>query len=189
MMDEQKATLATFTKAITSMVAKNESSYNLTRWGRNRYERVKEYSLEEIDRIIDSGSVEAQIALSRNYFAKGGFYQRLLLHYATLLKYTGLLIPHPSFGKSLSEQYVIKKYNNAINFLDNAKLPKLFTHIAIKALRDGCYYGVIQDVTDKSISILDLPIYYCRSRFKDKEGNDIIEFNVTYFDTIHDREY
>ena len=188
-MDEQKATLATFTKAITSMVAKNESSYNLTRWGRNRYERVKEYSLEEIERIIDSGSVEAQIALSRNYFAKGGFYQRLLLHYATLLKYTGLLIPHPSFGKSLSEQYVVKKYNNAINFLDNAKLPKLFTHIAIKALRDGCYYGVIQDVTDKSISILDLPIYYCRSRFKDKEGNDIIEFNVTYFDTIHDGEY
>ena len=185
-MDEQKKDLATFTKAITRMVAKNESSYNLTRWGRNRYERIKEYSVEEIEKIIDSGSVEAQIALSRNYFAKGGFYQRLLLHYATLLKYTGLLIPHPSFGKSLSEQYVVKKYNNAINFLDNAKLPKLFTHIAIKALRDGCYYGVIQEVTDKSISILDLPIYYCRSRFKDKDGNDIIEFNVTYFDTIHE---
>ena len=188
-MDEQKKALATFTKAITDMVAKNESSYNSTRWGRNRYERVKEYSLEEIKRIIDSGSLEAQIALSRNYFTKGGFYQRLLLHYATLLKYTGLLIPNPSFGKNLSEQYITKKYNSAVAFLDTAKLPKLFTHIAIKALRDGCYYGVIQEVTDKSISILDLPIFYCRSRFKDKEGNDIIEFNVTYFDTIHDGEY
>ena len=188
-MDEQKKTLATFTKAMIDMVAKNESSYNSTRWGRNRYERVKEYSLEEIKSIIDSGSVEAQIALSRNYFTKGGFYQRLLLHYATLLKYTGLLIPNPSFGKNLSEQYITKKYNSAVAFLDTAKLPKLFTHIAIKALRDGCYYGVIQEVTDKSISILDLPIFYCRSRFKDKEGNDIIEFNVTYFDTIHDGEY
>ena len=167
-MDEQKRTLATFTKAIVDMVAKNESSYNLTRWGRNRYERVKEYTLEEIERIINSGSVEAQIALSRNYFEKGGFYQRLLLHYATLLEYTGLLIPNPSFGKNLSESYITKKYNGAINFIDNAKLPKLFTHIAIKALRDGCYYGVIQEVTDKSISILDLPIYRCRSRFKDK---------------------
>ena len=188
-MDEQKNTLATFTRVITDMVAKNESSYNSTRWGKNRYERVKTYSLEEIETIIDSGSVEAQIALSRNYFLKGGFYQRLLLHYATILKYTGLLIPNPSFGKNLSEQYITKKYNGAITFLDNAKLPKLFTHIAIKVLRDGCYYGVIQGVTDKSISILDLPIFYCRSRFKDKEGNDIVEFNVTYFDTIHDKEY
>ena len=188
-MDEQNKTLATFTKAITDMVAKNESSYNSTRWGRNRHERVREYTVEEIENIIDSGSVEAQIALSRNYFTKGGFYQRLLLHYATLLKYTGLLIPNPNFGKNLSEQYITKKYNGAVTFIDTAKLPKLFTHIAIKALRDGCYYGVIQEVTDKSISILDLPIFYCRSRFKDKEGNDIIEFNVTYFDTIHDGEY
>lgn len=188
-MDEQKKALATFTKAITDMVAKNESSYNSTRWGRNRYERVREYSLEEIKQIIDSGSVEAQILLSRNYFTKGGFYQRLLLHYATLLKYTSLLIPNPSFGKNLSESYIKKKYNGAVTFIDTAKLPKLFTHIAIKALRDGCYYGVIQEVTDKSISILDLPIFYCRSRFKDKEGNDIIEFNVTYFDTITDEEY
>ena len=188
-MGEQKDALTTFTQAISNMVAKNESSYNLSRWGKNRYERVKDYSLEEIENIIESGSVEAQITLSRNYYAKGGFYQRLLLHYATLLKYTSLLIPNPSSGKNLSEQYITKKYNNAIAFIDNAKLPKLFTHIAIKALRDGCYYGVIQEVTDKSISILDLPIFYCRSRFKDKDGNDIIEFNVTYFDTITDRDY
>ena len=188
-MDEQNKTLATFKKAINDMVAKNESSYNLTRWGKKRYERVREYTMEEVEQIISSGSIEAQIALSRNYFMKGGFYQRLLMHYATLLKYTGLLIPNPSFGKDLSEQYIAKKYTNAINFIDNAKLPKLFTHIAIKALRDGCYYGVTQEVTNKSISILDLPIFYCRSRFKDKEGNDIIEFNVTYFDTITDKDF
>ena len=190
-MDEPiKRDLTSFTKAIGDMIAKNESSYNLaTRYGRSRYERTKDYTLDEINDIIDSGSLEAQIILSRNYFNKGGFYQRLLMHYATLLKYTSLLIPHPSFGKNLSEQYIAKKYTNAINFIDNAKLPRLFTHIAIKALRDGCYYGVIQEVTDKSISILDLPIFYCRSRFKDKQNNDIIEFNVTYFDTIHDKEY
>ena len=188
-MDEQKRDLTSFTTAISKMIAKNESSYNLTRYGRNRHERVKEYTLEEIKNIIDSGSVDAQIILSRNYFERGGFYWRLLMHYATLLKYTGLLIPNPSFGKNLSESYITKKYYNAVSFIDNAKLPKLFTHIAIRVLRDGSYYGVIQEVTDKSISILDLPIFYCRSRFKDKEGNDIIEFNVTYFDTIHDGEY
>ena len=188
-MDEQKRDLTSFTAAISKMIAKNESSYNLTRYGRNRHERVKEYTLEEIKNIIDSGSVDAQIILSRNYFERGGFYQRLLMHYATLLKYTGLLIPNPSFGKNLSESYITKKYHSAVSFIDKANLPDLFTHIAIRVLRDGSYYGVIQEVTDKSISILDLPIFYCRSRFKDKEGNDIIEFNVTYFDTIRDGEY
>ena len=188
-MDEQKRDLTSFTAAISKMIAKNESSYNLTRYGRNRHERVKEYTLEEIKDIIDSGSVDAQIILSRNYFERGGFYWRLLMHYATLLKYTGLLIPNPSFGKNLSESYITKKYHSAISFIDKANLPDLFTHIGTKVLRDGSYYGVIQEVTDKSISILDLPIFYCRSRFKDKEGNDIIEFNVTYFDTIRDGEY
>ena len=188
-MDEQKRDLTSFTTAISKMIAKNESSYNLTRYGRNRHERVKEYTLEEIKNIIDSGSVDAQIILSRNYFERGGFYQRLLMHYATLLKYTGLLIPNPSFGKNLSESYITKKYHSAVSFIDKANLPDLFTHIGTKVLRDGSYYGVIQEVTDKSISILDLPIFYCRSRFKDKEGNDIIEFNVTYFDTIRDGEY
>jgi len=188
-MDEQKRDLTSFTTAIAKMIAKNESSYNLTRYGRNRYERVKEYTLEEIKNIIDSGSVDAQIILSRNYFERGGFYWRLLMHYATLLKYTGLLIPNPSFGKNLSESYITKKYYSAVSFIDKANLPDLFTHIGTRVLRDGSYYGVIQEVTDKSISILDLPIFYCRSRFKDKEGNDIIEFNVTYFDTIHDGEY
>ena len=84
--------LATFARAISDMVAKNESSYNSTRWGKGRYERVKEYTLEEIESIINSSSIEAQVILSRNYFNRGGFYQRLLLHYATLLKYIGLLI-------------------------------------------------------------------------------------------------
>ena len=188
-MDEQKRDLTSFTRAISAMIAKNESSYNLTRYGRNRYERVKEYTLEEIKNIIDSGSIDAQINLSRNYFERGGFYWRLLMHYATLLKYTGLLIPNPSFGKNLSESYITKKYHSAVSFIDKANLPDLFTYIGTRVLRDGSYYGVIQEVTDKSISILDLPIFYCRSRFKDKEGNDIIEFNVTYFDTIHDGDY
>ena len=189
MSEQTKRDLTSFTKAINAMIAKNETSYSSGRYGIERYERVKEYTLEEIEEIIDSGSVQAQIALSRNYFAKGGFYQRLLLHYATLLKYTSILIPNPSFGKNLSEPYIFKKYQKATEFLDNAKLPKLFTHISLRTLRDGCYYGAIQKVTDKSISILDLPVYYCRSRFKDIEGNEIVEFNVTYFDSIHDEEY
>ena len=189
MDDKQSPVITTFKLSIDNMVAKNEASYGLARFREDRFHRIKDYTLEEVEQIIQSGSTEAQISLSRNYFAKGGFYQRILLHYATLLKYIGIIIPNPSFGKSLSEPYIAKKYYNATTFIDKADLPKLFTHIATKALRDGCYYGIIQDITPTSISILDLPIFYCRSRFKDKAGNDIIEFNVRYFETIRDSEY
>lgn len=182
--------LVSFTKAINAMIAKNERSYSSkTRYGYDRYERTKDYTLEDVEKIIDSGSLRAQIVLSRYYFDRGGFYQRLLMHYATLLKYTGILIPNPSFGKNLSESYISKKYYNATAFIDGAKLPKIFNHIMLRALRDGCYYGAIQSITDKSISILDLPVYFCRSRFKDTEGNEIVEFNVKYFDTITEDEY
>ena len=155
MSEKENKSLATFSSAIQKMIATNESSYNITRYrSYNRWYGIGEkYSLENINQIIDHGSLESKIDLSRYFFETNGFYRRLLLHYATLLKYTSLLIPNPSFGKSLSESYVSKKYYGATNFIDSARLPKLFTHIAIKALRDGCYYGILQKVTNTSISV------------------------------------
>ena len=187
--NNNKEFLANFSKSYESMIAANESSYDFM-YGSVLYRKnvTKRYTPEEIDRIIEDGSLADRIALSRTYFKRGGFYQRILLHYATLLKYTGLLIPNPSFGHTLSESYVEKKYNNAVNFIDKAKLPELFTKIAIAALRDGCYYGIIQKIGKESISLIDLPVYYCQTRFKDLYGNDLIEFDVTYFDTIFDKE-
>ena len=188
--DKQKEFLTNFSSSYKGMIAANESSYssNLLSSLYNQQRRFKKYTPEEIERIIESGSIQAQIQLSRTYFYKGGIYQRILLHYATLLNYTGLLIPNPSFGKSLSEAYIQKKYFNAINFIDKAGLPEIFTEITLAALRDGCYYGIIQSNNKDGISLIDLPISYCRTRFKDLYGNNLIEFNVTYFDTITDKD-
>lgn len=187
--NDKKEFLANFSKSYEQMIAANESSYDFI-YGSTLYRRhvTRKYTPEEIDRIIEDGSLADRIALSRTYFKRGGFYQRILLHYATLLKYTGLLIPNPSFGHTLSESYVERKYHNAINFVDKAQLPELFTKMAIAALRDGCYYGIIQRVGKESVSLIDLPVYYCQTRFKDLHGNDLVEFDVSYFDTIVDKD-
>lgn len=187
--NDKEKFLTNFSKSYQQMIAANDESYDFI-YGSTLYKKrcTKKYTPEEIDNIIEDGSLADRIALSRSYFKKGGFYQRILLHYATLLKYTGLLIPNPSFGHTLSESYVEKKYNNAINFVDKAQLPELFTNIAIAALRDGCYYGIIQTVDKNSVTLIDLPVYYCQTRFKDLSGNDLIEFDVTYFDTIVDQD-
>jgi len=36
--------------------------------------------------------------------------------------------------------------------------------------------------------LLDLPAEFCRSNFKDFHGNDILEFDVTYFNSIVDAD-
>lgn len=180
-----KFDLASFKKSNDAMIATSENAYKNTYWGtRNVLSRTKDYTNEEIERITNSGNLNEQIALSRNYFYKNGFYKRIILYYATLLKYAGVLIPNPAQGKNLSESTLQKRYYNAVDFIERTNLPDLLTQCSIRALRDGCYYGVIQSNDKYSFTLLDLPTGYCTTRFKDVYGNDVIEFNVMYFNTI-----
>ena len=180
--------LSTFKKAIQDMVAKSEGSWNESFGYSFRSHRLKEYTREEVERIINSSSLQSQQELSRNFFYKDGFYKRILIYYATILKYIGILIPNPSAGNELSTPYIQKRYNNALDYLDRIGLSELLTRISLKVLVDGCYYGVLQNVSKNDFVILDLPAEYCRSNFRDFHGNDIIEFSVLYFNTIVDED-
>ena len=177
--------LASFKRANSGMIATNSDAYK--KWNRG-VGKLKDYSLQEVEKIINSGSLIEQQKLSRNYFYKDGFYKRLVIHYATLLKYAGILIPNPSFGKDLSTSHIQKKYFNAVDFVDRINLPVILTNFAQRALVDGCYYGVIQEATKNGLVILDLPSNWCCTRFKDALGNDIIEFDLSYFNTIFDED-
>lgn len=173
-----------FAKVKDSLVATNDRAWNSS-YFRSYTTPTRDYKPEEIKRIVESGSLEEQQKLSRNYFLKDGIYKKLILYYATLLDYTGLLIPNPSFGQSLSTPHLQKRYHRAIDFIDSVPLRNIFVGFSQRALVDGCYYGVISALDKNILSIIDLPPNYCATNFKDDIGNDIIEFNVTYFDTIH----
>ena len=194
-MDEKtREQITSFTTAYQKLIDNANQPSNTIKdyFGYSRRWRYKskdgKYSREEIDRIIDSGDISAKIALSRYFFEHNNFYSRILLHYATLLKYIGILIPNPNNGLKLSKPSIQKKYRNAARFLDNEKLVTLFTNFALAALVDGVYYGIISGVSANDIVILDLPTSYCRSIYKDELGNDVVELNVAYFDTIVDEE-
>ena len=178
--------LTTFKRAFIEMVVKSGKSWNESLGYQLYGRKLKEYSREEVIKIINSNSLQAQQQLSRNFFYKDSFYKRIIIYYATLLKYIGILIPNPSAGNELSTPYIQKRYNNALDYLDKICLPELLTRISMRALIDGCYYGLLQNVSKSDFVILDLPAEYCRSNFRDFHGNDIIEFNVSYFDSIID---
>ena len=185
-MEVKERDLTTFKKHYDEMVAKNSAAWNESFNYYHSIRKVKDYTKEEAERIINSGSAIAQQRLSRNFFLKDGFYKRIIIYYATLLKYVGILIPNPAFGNELSTPYIFKRYNSALDYLEKMKLPQLLTNFSLRALIDGCYYGVVQEVSRSNFVLLDLPAEFCRSNFKDFHGNDILEFNVTYFNSIVD---
>ena len=180
--------LSSFKKAQQTMIATNDTAYSGIRYGGQQWlEKVKDYSPEEVKKIIESGSLSEQQRLSRNYFYKDGYYKQLVLYYATLLKYTGILIPNPTQGKSLSTSHIQKKYYQAMDYVDKMNLSTIFVDWAQKILVNGCYYGVIAKVDKLNFSVIDLPVAYCATRFKDFQGNDVIEFDLSYFNTITDK--
>ena len=182
--------LASFKRASSGMVSKNDEvygDYDYLSW-RSKSRTLKDYKPEEIDNIINSGSLSEQRELSRNYFLKDGLYRAIILYYANLLKCANLLIPKVSFGKKLSDKATQKRYYKALDYLDEINPPILYNKITTRALTDGAYYGLISSLDKGSFVLIDLPASYCQSRFRDIYGRDIIEFNVNYFDHFTDED-
>ena len=177
-------TLDSFKKSQSAMIATSDNAYG-GRFGNAQWAgRVRDYTEDEVKKIIESGSLLEQQRLSRNYFNRDGYYKQLILYYATLLKYTGVLIPNPTLGKNLSTSHIQKRYFQAMDYVDKMYLETLFVEWAQKVLVDGCYYGVVSKVDKSHFAVLALPAAYCQTRFKDVAGNDLVEFDVSYFDSI-----
>ena len=157
-------------------------------YNRHKAEHLKTYTIAEIEQIINDGSLEDKRVLSRTFFAKDGFYKKIIMHYAYLYKYAGILIPNTTFGSSLSDSAVKKKYKQAIDYVEEMKLQKLFGEMSVQALVNGAYFGVVSEVSQKKFNIIELPAKYCISRYKDLDGKDIIEFDLTYFNQISESE-
>lgn len=182
-------TISEFKKFINNMIATNDNVYSRdTLSNLVSKTRTRSYTKEEILEILKNGSLYELQELSKTFFKLDGFYRRICIYYATILKYTGILIPHTSGKKELSDESVQKRYYKALDFIEKLNIPILCENFAERVIRDGCYYGIIQSVNQDKISIIDLPSTYCRTNFKDSLGNDLLEFNLSYFDSIKEEE-
>ena len=186
-MNVSKFDLENFKKVQEQLVARADDSWR--RWSSFDYIATKRtYTPEQINEIIERGSLVEQQNLSKYFFDRSGLYRRIILYYATILTYSGLLIPNPSFGKKLSAPHIAKRYYGALDYLDKVPLAEIMTRMSIRALIYGSYYGIIQSLSKTELVLFDLPNSYCRSRFTDLHGNDVVEFNVSYFNMVTDLE-
>lgn len=122
--------ITSYARAKDKMIATNANTYqNIGNYHRS-LNIGGDYTLDEIKSIIEHGNLEQQQRLSRYFFYRDGYYKQIIIHYATLLKYMGLLIPNPTFGKKLSTSHINKRYYSALDYVDCLSLPVFFTNCA-----------------------------------------------------------
>lgn len=171
------------------MIATSEAAYegDLSVGRRRSAKRTQVYTGEDIRRIVESGTIEEQLKLSEFFFATNGLYKRIILHYATFLTYSWILAPYcKGYGKyKISEKQVSKAYFDAADFCTTFQIDRKCALFARDILVKGAYYGLVID-NGEDVVLLDLPNEYCRSRFKNQQDVDIIEFNLDFFKQIRD---
>lgn len=153
-------------------------------------ERQRFYDKDVIRQIVEQGNPIERAALSEFFFQTNGLYKRIILHYATFLTYSWILVPYPKDKNNkgnITEKKTAAQYYRAADFCTTFQIERKCALFAKDILVKGAYYGLIHD-EGNSVVIQDLPFDYCRSRFKNAQDVDIVEFNMKFFDQIRDDE-
>jgi hypothetical protein len=182
--EKQKHNFKDFKLKVVRRAPVNERAYN-SRWGYRTSDPVaRDFDLDKILEIIRSGEIEELRELSRYFYRTNSRYRNNVDFLAHLPLYDTVIIPVYQEGKG-SKTQITKAFYNACNFVDKLDVPNTFSRITTEWIKNGIYYGILR--TDgENVTIQDLPLAYCRSRFKDFNNLNILEFNLLYFERISD---
>lgn len=98
---------------------------------------------------------------------------------AYLFRYDWVVTPFV-VEQETDQKKLIQNFDKVLRFLENCQIKKILGEMALKVVRNGCYYGYIVKNGDQA-SIQELPVKYCRSRYS-VNGKPAIEINMKYFD-------
>ena len=127
---------------------------------------------------IHRGDITKMRQISNFFYKASGIYQRLCRYMAYMYRYDWFVTPYYT-DKTKSDK-IVDKFKQILTYLDNFNAKRFFGEIALKVMRNGCYYGYLI-FKDNRIMVQQLPIPYCRSRFSVND-QPVIEFNMRYFD-------
>ena len=149
-----------------------------------KYRKIKK---PDIMRALEHNDAKELRAISNYFFIKSGIYSRLCRYMAYLFRYDWFVTP-VRYDDKIKDDKVIEGWLKSNAFLERCQLKRIFGEIALKVLRNGCYYGYRIEQKDAAF-LQELPINYCRTRYK-LNNNPIIEFNVKFFDDkFRDTDY
>lgn len=138
-------------------------------------------------RAIEAKDAKQLRVISDYFYNKSGIYERLVKYMAHFFRYDFFVTP-VQYDKAVPDSKVIEGWYKACLYLENSKPKRHLGDIAVKVIKNGCFYGYRLSQSDREF-LQELPIEYCRSRYE-YNGKPAVEFNVKYFDdNFSDNEY
>lgn len=177
-----------FSNAFKKMIATSEDAFQKTN-NKTTKRRARDFTREDINTIVREGTPVERAALSQYFFETNGLYKRIILHYATFLTYSWVIVPYlKRKNDKITNKKIADAYYSSTDFCTNFQIERKCAIFAKEVLVKGAYYGLVIDVGQNDLVIQDLPFEYCRSRFKDRNDIDIIEFDLDFFKKIRDEK-
>ncbi len=116
--------------------------------------------------------------ISNQFYELNNMYKRFCEYLAQIFRYDWYITPY--IKKKANENKVLIQFSKALEYFDNSEIKRLLNNIALQVVKNGAYYGILIDLGDK-FTIQELPLNYCRSRFK-SGPTPVIELNMKFFD-------
>lgn len=152
--------------------------------------RARKIDKDRVEKALANGNEEELRELSNLFFKKSGIYSRLCRYMAYLYRYDMFVTPivYDEKLRTSNPSKIIEGWYKSCKLLENCKLKKLFGSIALKVMRQGCFYGYKLEQKE-AVYLQELPVGYCRSRYQ-YNGKPAVELNVKFFDDcFSDNDY
>ena len=139
---------------------------------------------DTILRAIHTGNFEDMREISNFFYKTSGIYSRLCRYMAYLYRYDWMITPYinEETENAKVDNKVLQSFYKVLNYLDNFEVKRFFGEVALKVVRNGCYYGYLIPQKER-MTIQELPPNFCRSRFT-VNGRPAVEFNMKFFDVV-----
>ncbi len=148
---------------------------------------------------INTGDINRMREISNFFYKTSGIYSRLCRYMAYLYKYDWFITPYIQNCEGLldqdsgisdteaedsTESKAKKKqflnFFKVLRYFEAFQVKRFCGEVALKVIRNGCYYGYLIPRPNK-MTIQQLPPQYCRTRYK-IDNRPVVQFNMKYFD-------
>ena len=158
-------------------------------------------SKDNVLKAINDNDISQMRAISDFFYKTSGIYKRLCRYMAYLYKYDWFITPYLQGCVGLldtdsgisdtgtdSKEYKARKkafesFFSVLKFFDEFEVKRFCGKIALKVIRQGCFYGYLIPQNGK-VAVQELPISYCRSRFE-VNSRPAVQFNMKFFDDFY----
>ena len=135
--------------------------------------------------------------ISNFFYKTSGIYSRLCRYMAYLYKYDWFITPYINNCEELisddsslvdvesdikTKKKLFVNFFKVLRYFEECEIKRFCGEVALKVIRNGCYYGYMIPKTDR-MTVQELHPKYCRSRFK-INNRPVVEFQVRYFDDM-----